>query len=78
MDHRTRKGALLAALEHKCERPGRWLVEGYVIYQGPKCWRVKDADGNRVTVREGRMMVSVWVTFTEALEVVADRVRANG
>lgn len=77
-EHGTRRGELLAALEHHCERPGYWLVEGHTIYRHPRYWRVKDAAGNRVTVREGSMMVSVWVTFTEALEVVADRVASKG
>lgn len=77
-DHKTRKGALLASLEHQCEKPGRWIVEGHVVWRGAQYWRVKELGGERVSVRDGSMMVNVWLTFTEALEVVADRVAAKG
>jgi hypothetical protein len=73
-EHKTRKGELLGRLEHRCERSGLWIVEGHMVYRGPRYWRVKTLAGDRVSAHDGNMTTSVWVTFTEALEVVADRV----
>lgn len=76
-EFRTRKGELLNRLEHQCEEPGRWTVEGCIVWRGQKYWRIRVIGGERVSARENGMEVSVWPTFTEALEVIADKVQSS-
>jgi hypothetical protein len=73
-EYATRKGALLARLEHNRVEPGHWIVEGYRVKRGPKYWRAWSLTGGvRLAVIENSMNVCVWVTFTEVLEIIAER-----
>lgn len=73
-DHATERGELLARLEHRCVRPGEWLVEGHTVtrhkwsgrgngHPGLKTWWEVDGDGP-------------YRTFTAALRAIADEANA--
>ncbi|WP_410652090.1 hypothetical protein [Amycolatopsis sp. cmx-4-54] len=69
-EHKTERGALLAALEHRCIKPGLWEVEGYRVERLPQanswgkwlCTRIADPKDNHLHVN-----------FTAALRWIADR-----
>lgn len=69
VEHKTERGALLAALEHRCLRPGKWLVEGWTVE------RYKASGGTWRVWRTGELtelrLAPRYVTFTDALRWIA-------
>lgn len=61
--HKTRRGALLAQLEHRCVEPGAWVVEGRDVE--------RRIDG-RWFVGGLSDRLGWFDTFTDALEAIAD------
>lgn len=66
-EYKTRRGALLAQLEHRRIAPGHWVVEGHEVIQHDDrgLWRVNG--------KHGENALGVFSTFTEGLEAIAER-----
>lgn len=67
-DYATRKGALLARMEHRCIEPGLWLVEGYQVRRSPTGW---------IIVWEFGVSFEKFVTFEDAIQAVADKIEID-
>jgi hypothetical protein len=64
-EYKTRRGALLAQLEHSCAEPGVWKIEGLEVLQmhDNRRWYVEEISSKR----------GWFDTFTDALEAIAER-----
>ena len=64
---KSRRGALLATMEHRCIAPGMWLVEGHRVEcrGSAQRWWIVDWVG-----RDDRR--PDYLTMTDALEALAD------
>jgi hypothetical protein len=63
-EYKTRKGALLAQLEHTKIGPGRYRVEGYEVLASDRVWNVLEPNGT----------VQNHDTLTDALEWIAAQI----
>jgi hypothetical protein len=64
-EHGTRRGGLLAHLEHACHGAGHWTVEGHKVRRFGGFWHVS---------RKGEPGTYVADSFTAALEYIANRI----
>lgn len=60
-DYSTRRGGLLAQMEHRCEKPGLWFVEGAQVRR----------IGTRWVVEVGET-AETFPSFTDAIVHVAE------
>lgn len=63
-EYKTRKGALLAQLEHTKIGPGQYLVEGLTVFAADRVWTILDPQG----------IGHDHETLTDALEWIAERI----